>query len=176
MDAGRTDPVDQIRQQWAEVRPALDTAPMDVTARLSRAEAAIDAALRPLFALASLAEGDFNVLAALRRIGGAGVTPTQLADATLVTAGATTKRLDRLERQGHVTREVSTSDLRVRVVRLTERGRDLVDRLMDEHLATQARIVEGLSGEELLTLTRLLQRLEGAALEAAGPTPVTAER
>ncbi|NHA69307.1 MarR family winged helix-turn-helix transcriptional regulator [Phycicoccus flavus] len=158
------DPVDAIVGTWGRERPDLDATPMLVVGRLARAEAAVDAALRPPFAAAGLASGDFDVLAALRRQGEPyAASPSALAAATLVTQGATTKRVDRLARQGLVTRTRVTRDGRSREVRLTARGVALVDRLIGEHLAREARLLAGLTGVERDTLARLLLRLTDAA-------------
>ena len=61
----------------------------------------------------------------------------------LVTTGAVTKRIDRLTAQGLVTRGPAASDGRGRIVALTERGRELVDRLIDRHLANEQRLLGG---------------------------------
>ena len=70
-----------------------------------------------------LGEGEFDVLATLRRAGAPYErAPGELAAHTMVTTGAMTKRLDRLERDGLVTRRASSTDGRGRVVALTEPG------------------------------------------------------
>ena len=83
---------------------------MLVIGRIDRLAVLIDERLRPPFAAAGLANGDFDLLAALRRQGPPyEASPGELAVAMLVTTGATTKRIDRLERQGYVTRRPSGS-------------------------------------------------------------------
>ena len=57
------------RQQWAHERPDLDTSAMGIIGRLHRLADALDAELRPVFEAAGLSDGDFDVLAALRRAG-----------------------------------------------------------------------------------------------------------
>lgn len=67
-----------------------------------------------------LSEGEFDVLAALRRAGEPFErAPGELAAHTMVTTGAMTKRIDRLERSGLVTRRRAAGDGRARVVALT---------------------------------------------------------
>src|ERR1700712_2463380 len=114
------DAVDRIAAQWARERPELDVAPMTVIGRISRLADLIDQRLRLVFAEAGLGNGDFDVLATLRRSGEPfRLTPTELSDSTMVTSGAVTKRLDRLERDGLVERTVNAADARGRVVALT---------------------------------------------------------
>ena len=77
-----------------------------------------------MFAQADLGNGDFDVLASLRRAGAPyRLTPTELAGTTMVTSGAVTKRVDRLVAQGLVERSVSETDGRGRVIALTPRAR-----------------------------------------------------
>jgi len=80
-----------------------------------------------------------------------------------VTSGAVTKRLDRLEGAGLVERRVAGGDRRSRIVVLTEKGRERIDRAAPEHFANEARLLEPLSASERATLARLLGKL-GASL------------
>ena len=63
------DHVGRIIAQWATHRPDLDVSPMGLIGRLHRLAARLDDELRPVFAAAGLGDGDFDVLAALRRSG-----------------------------------------------------------------------------------------------------------
>jgi DNA-binding MarR family transcriptional regulator len=76
----------------------------------------------------------------------------------MVTSSAVTKRIDRLEQAGLVTRSVSETDGRSRRVRLTDRGFDLIERLVAEHVANEHRLVAGLSRQERDQLAALLRR------------------
>lgn len=154
------DHVAGIAEQWRRERPDLDLDPLLVIGRIEWIQARADAALRPLFADAGLGNGDFNTLTALRRSGPPyALSPGELATAMLVTTGAVTKRIDRLVARGLVTRGPADSDGRGRIVTLTERGRALVDRLIDEHLANERRLLAALSADERRSLAELLHRL-----------------
>jgi DNA-binding MarR family transcriptional regulator len=76
----------------------------------------------------------------------------------MVTTGAMTKRLDRLERDGLVTRRRSAADGRARVVALTKAGRELIDRAFTEHMANERRLLGDLTAEEAAQLETLLTR------------------
>jgi DNA-binding MarR family transcriptional regulator len=164
------DHVDAIIGQWAVERPDLDSSPLHVIGRISRLAEAIDDKLRPVFAAHGLGEGDFDVLATLRR-GGAPYeqTPSELGASTMVTSGAVTKRLDRLERAGLVERRTSETDGRGRRVRLTAAGVALMDEAYPAHLANEARMLAGLSGEERDALVGLLRRLADSLDASASP-------
>jgi DNA-binding MarR family transcriptional regulator len=154
------DAVAAIADAWARERPDLDTSPLLVVGRIQRLAAVLDDRLRPPFAEAGLGSGDFDVLTALRRSGEPyTLTPTGLARAMLVTGGATTKRVDRLARQGLVRRTTSSSDGRSREVTLTPSGLALVDHLMAGHLAGEERLLAGLTPAQRGDLARLLGKL-----------------
>ncbi len=158
-----------ITRRWREIRPDLDPTSLLVLGRIGRLAALIDAELRPPFAAAGLAPGDFDLLAALRRQGPPHeASPGELTAAMLVTTGATTKRIDRLEHQGLVARRPSDVDGRGRVVALTAAGRRLTDDLITVHLANEARILAPLSVSQRDELGDLLGQLALALEGAAG--------
>ena len=149
-----------IVSQWSVERPDLDTSPMLVVGRISWLADALDTALRPPFAAEGLGNGDFDVLAALRRAG----TPyalrhRDLTAAMLVTPGAVTKRVDRLVARRLVARAADDSDGRGQLVRLTPAGVRFVDRMIAVHMENEAKLLEGLSGRERQQLSRLLAKL-----------------
>ena len=76
----------------------------------------------------------------------------------MVTSGAISKRLDRLERAGWVTRSVSAEDARARTVSLTAAGRELIDGLFEQHMANEHRLVSGLNDLERTRLANLLEQ------------------
>ena len=151
------DHVARIQEQWARERPDLDTSAMGIIGRLHRLADALHSELRPVFEKAGLSDGDFDVLAALRRAGDPfALTPGQLAETTMITSGTVTKRVDRLTAAGLVTRERVDHDGRVRRIALTESGRALVDRVVGIHFANEERLLAGFSEIERARLTRLL--------------------
>jgi DNA-binding MarR family transcriptional regulator len=158
------DHVDLVLNQWAAQRPDLDVSPMAVIGRLSRAHRLIDAELGRTFAKHGLDRASFDVLATLRRSDPPHrLTPTGLMRASMVTSGAITQRLDRLEARGLVARIPSESDGRGVHVQLTAEGRALIDRALPDHVDTEKRVLAALSAaqrEELAgTLRTLLQSL-----------------
>ncbi|UYM03809.1 MarR family winged helix-turn-helix transcriptional regulator [Solicola gregarius] len=160
------DAVARIVDQWRAERPDLDPDPMLVIGRIGRLAETIDGLLRPPFAAAQLGNGDFDVLAALRRAGSPyTLTPGELSRAMLVTTGAVTKRIDRLERRALVERAVAAGDARGRLVTLTPRGVQLVDDLIADHLDRERELLAGLSDAQCARLADLLGRLS-AALES----------
>ncbi|MGI5289835.1 MarR family winged helix-turn-helix transcriptional regulator [Nonomuraea polychroma] len=154
------DHVDFILKQWGAQRPDLDVSPMAVIGRLSRLSRLIDAELRRTFAAHGLDRASFDVLATLRRSDPPHrLTPAELMRASMVTSGAITQRLDRLEERGLVTRTPSESDGRGVYVTLTEEGFALIDRALPDHVATEHRVLAALSGERREELAGTLRDL-----------------
>jgi DNA-binding MarR family transcriptional regulator len=155
------DPVDRILEQWRAVRPDVDVSPMAVIGRLSRTSRLVDAELRRTFEGHGLDAASFDVLATLRRSGGV-LTPGELTRSAMVTSGAITQRLDRLEDRGLVTRARSTADGRGVRVQLTEEGRALIDAALPDHVATENRVLAALTEPQRTALTDALRTLLAA--------------
>ncbi len=160
------DHVGRIMAQWHRERPDLDVSPQGVIGRLHRLSARLTEELVAVYGEFGLGEGEFDVLATLRRAGAPyELAPGDLARWTMVSSGAVTKRVDRCVEQGWVTRRVSDSDHRGRVIALTDAGRDLIDRAFDAHMANEHRLVGMLDEMERARLAHLLEKW-GRALDA----------
>ena len=147
-----------MQAQWRAERPEIDTSPMGIIARLHRIADALRGELLTLYREHGLGEGEFDILATLRRSGAPfELTPSELAQQTMVTTGAVSKRLDRLETTGFVTRRENLEDARGRVVALTPQGRDTIDRAYEAHMRNEARLLDHFSAAEREQLQGLLR-------------------
>ena len=128
------DHVDQLMEAWARERPELETRALSLAARVMRLERFLDLDMATLMDRFDLRIGEGRVLATLRRAGPPyELTPTDLYRGLLLSSGAMTNRLDRLEARGLVRRIPDDEDQRrVRVV-LTVAGRELIDEAMDAY-------------------------------------------
>ncbi|MEU6237138.1 MarR family transcriptional regulator [Kitasatospora sp. NPDC047058] len=174
--AGPADHVAAIQAEWRRERPDLDVSPQAVIGRLHRLAGRLTDELCLVYGHYGLGEGEFDVLAALRRTGAPFErAPGELAAHTMVTTGAMTKRIDRLERAGLVTRRRSEDDGRGRVVALTDAGRRLIDEAFTAHMQNEHRLLGLLTPEEAATLETLLtawqHRLDHAPPPADGVQP-----
>lgn len=153
-----TDRVDEIQAAWRRERPDLDVGPQAVIGRLHRLADRLRDELIAGYAEFGLGEGEFDVMAALRRAGEPyEMAPSELARYTMVTSGAATKRLGRLERAGLVQRRASEVDGRGKIVRLTAAGRRLIDDAFAAHIAREHRLLEALSAAQRDQLAALLR-------------------
>jgi DNA-binding MarR family transcriptional regulator len=159
------DHVDRVLEQWARRRPDLDVSAMGVVGRVSRLAQATGAAMRRTFREHGLDAASFDVLATLRRGDPESpLTPTALMEASMVTSGAITQRLDRLEGRGWVQRRPSPRSGRVVEVVLTPAGREVIDRALPDHVDALERLMSGLTADQRSQLGDLLR----AWLEALG--------
>ncbi|MFF8770529.1 MarR family winged helix-turn-helix transcriptional regulator [Kitasatospora sp. NPDC015120] len=165
------DHVALIQAEWRRERPDLDVSPQAVIGRLHRLAGRLTEELCLVYGRYGLGEGEFDVLAALRRAGAPFErAPGELAARTMVTTGAMTKRIDRLERAGLVTRRRSEADGRGRVVALTEAGRRLFDEAFTAHMRNEHRLLGLLSPEEAAVLEGLLTTWQQRLDHAQGPS------
>jgi DNA-binding MarR family transcriptional regulator len=154
------DHVDRVRAQWRDARPDLDTRPMAIVARVGRTASYFDHAVNAHLGEHGLNRGAWDVLASLRREGPPyELSPTELYRGLMRTSGAMTNRLHRLEAAGLIERRPDPEDGRGVVVRLTERGRAVVDELAPLHLDNERQLLSALSDEELGALETLLRKL-----------------
>jgi DNA-binding MarR family transcriptional regulator len=87
------------------------------------------------------------------------MNPTRLFNSVILSSGAMTKRLDRLEEMGLVERLPDPNDRRGRLVALTDRGRELVDAAVVDHLENQQTLLGALDAGEREDLASLLRKL-----------------
>ena len=154
------DHVDFVLEQWHAQRPDLDVSPMAVIGRLSRLSRLVGDETGRTFSAHGLDRAGFDVLATLYRAGSPHrLTPLNLMRAAMVTSGAITQRLDRLEDGGLVKRSPSDSDGRGVHVTLTEKGLALIKEALPDHLETENRILATLTRKERAQLAELLRRL-----------------
>jgi DNA-binding MarR family transcriptional regulator len=158
------DEVDFIVAAWQRERPDADLSPMQIWSRLTRLSKLLDRVRKASFAAHDLEPWEWDVLAALRRAGEPyEMSPGQLVDATLVTSGTMTNRVDRLAERGLVDRRPAVSDRRGIVVRLTKQGRRIADAALDTLMAHEAELLHQLPEVDRRPLVEALRML-GAKL------------
>lgn len=157
------DRIERLLVEWQAERPELDAQAMAVVGRLlsigRQLEGRANAALRPL----GLHYTDLDVLATLRR-GGKPYrrTPTELRDSVLITSGAMTACLDRLEANGLIARVADPHDRRSSAAQLTADGRKRIDKAIEVRFAEADDALAGLSDSERSRLAALLKKLSSS--------------
>jgi DNA-binding MarR family transcriptional regulator len=155
------DGVDRIIEQWERERPELDHSPIGVVGRISRLARELEQRLEPVYREHGLEPGWHDVLATLRRTGPPyELRPSELTGTLMLTSSGTTKRLDRLERAGLVERAPDPQDRRGVLIRLTAKGREVIDATTEAHLENERRLLAALSAAEREQLAGLLRKLQ----------------
>ncbi|MGW0210918.1 MarR family winged helix-turn-helix transcriptional regulator [Streptomyces sp. NPDC003233] len=166
MSAGK-DPVDAIIDQWAAVRPDLDSRAMEVFGRIYRLSRTMGDRMEKAYQPYGISRGEFDVLATLRRTGEPyTLSPRQLSATLMLTTGGMTGRLDKLEKAGLLRRSPDPHDRRGLQVTLTEKGLDVIDRAVGAGLAVQTEALSLLDDEQVGQLADLLRQLLAGTLEA----------
>ncbi|WP_367323032.1 MarR family winged helix-turn-helix transcriptional regulator [Streptomyces sp. HUAS ZL42] len=155
------DPVDAIIEQWALVRPDLDTRAMEIFGRVYRLARAMGDRMEKAYARFGISRGEFDVLATLRRAGEPyTLSPRQLSATLMLTTGGMTGRLDKLERAGLLRRSPDPHDRRALQVTLTDKGLELIDEAVGAGLAVQTEaLTAALDEEQAGRLADLLREL-----------------
>lgn len=155
-----SDAVDRVLTQWHNERPDLDVSAMGVIGRISRASALLDRRISKTLADYDLQPGEFDLLATLRRSGAPHrLTVGQLLKSTMVTSGAVTHRLNRLNHKQLVTRDLDPSNRRSVIVALTKKGLDLVDEALLAHIDNEQHQLACLTKQKQKALAELLREL-----------------
>ncbi|WP_262700672.1 MULTISPECIES: MarR family winged helix-turn-helix transcriptional regulator [Streptomyces] len=163
------DAVDLIVGQWCKERPDLAEAvgPMEVLGRIQRMQSVCDRHYRKLNQEFGLNMAECDILFTLRRSGPPyTLTAGAFLKAAMVTSGAITNRIDRMEAKGLVERVRESADRRSVQIRLTEHGKALADQAMDAHLRDYEKILSVLTPEEREQIVSGLRKV----LEAQGDT------
>jgi DNA-binding MarR family transcriptional regulator len=157
------DQVDLILDDWRRERPDIDPSPMGVFGRITRVYGRAHRRLEALLSHYDLTPASFDVLANLRRAGPPyRRTPSELASSSMLTSGALTGRLDRLEHQGLIAREPAPADRRVMYARLTDEGLRMIDEVITAHVDQEEQMLAGLSVTQRRTLASALSALEAS--------------
>jgi len=154
------DLLNRIELDWSRERPDLTSLPMLTIIPVQRVSALLDRELGAFFSRFDLTPASFDVLATLRRSAPVeGLQLSQLSNLMAITPPAVTKRVDNLEARGWVQRADHATDRRAFLVRLTERGRALVDEVLPHHVENEERLLAPLSQDERALLRTLLVKL-----------------
>lgn len=141
--------VERVLAEWRVARPDLDTRPFRLFSALAVAGRLVQEFYEASAAQHGLSAPDFFLLAELRRRGEPfQATPGQLTQVLVRSTGGTTKQLDRLAAAGHITRIPNPRDRRSNIVRLTNRGRHLIDAALQDHLEAETALIDGIDSTD----------------------------
>lgn len=147
------DAIDIIRRQWAEEFPDLNTLPMGILGRLIRLTKHLETHIAQWLKEHGLLMGEFDVLMTLRRSGAPyRMTPSDLLNSMMLTSGAMTNRLDKLEGKQFIIRQHSETDRRSVEVVLTDAGLEIINGVIDAYVQQQANLMDCFSQAQLVNI------------------------
>jgi DNA-binding MarR family transcriptional regulator len=156
----KSDSVDRIVQAWRKRDPHLDSSTLEITGRLLLCAGYYERTVSTILQPFGLSIADFDVLNTLRRVSDQhGSKPSDMARSSLITTGAMTSRLDRLERAGLIRRTPDPADRRGVLVRLTPRGSKVARQALHELIATNQAFLEPLSDQQRDWIASALKQL-----------------
>ncbi|WP_454874684.1 MarR family winged helix-turn-helix transcriptional regulator [Paraburkholderia xenovorans] len=164
------DYIDAVVAEWDAQRTSKPIGKAAVLLRIMRIGSILERELATLCARHNLKPGQFQALTALRRAYPRTLTPSELNHGTLLTSGAMTPLIDRLEEKALVRRLADPDDRRGVRVELTAAGRKLIDEALEARIARLAEITDLLSESENLKSASALRKI---LLLLEGPTEST---
>ena len=169
-----TDPVDAIAEAWQRERPGTPVESIGIVTRIWRLGSLFADDRRRVLAGEGVDAALLDLLGALRREGPPyRLTTRDLSARSGVTPGAISQRLARAERGGYITRAPVSGPPRTVAVTLTEKGHQLIERLVDQVLGREAWLVARLPPGDRAQLAQLLKRLHHAITAEVRQPPGT---
>ena len=170
----KQDVIDRCIPEWEREFPEMDIATEALVGRIHKISRHILKSLNETAAAFDLTISDWDMLSALRRQGAPyRLSPTELAKELMLSSGAMTNRLDRLEEAGLVRRSPDPDDRRAVRVELTDHGRDVWSEAVEVQAAKEQMFAGELTQEDKEQLNSLLRRMM-LTLEKKAERPVHA--
>jgi DNA-binding MarR family transcriptional regulator len=154
------DNIDMLVSEWKNERPELDAEAMHIVGRILKLGKVLEKRVSKVLQKSGIHYTDLDVLATIRRSGEPyKLSPKQLMRSVLITSGAMTALLDRLTKLGLVYRANDARDGRIKLVGLTEKGIEIIDKTIKIRFAEAKSAVEVFDEEEHQDLSALLKKL-----------------
>ncbi|MBD2295744.1 MarR family transcriptional regulator [Anabaena sphaerica FACHB-251] len=154
------DRIDIILEEWQQELPQLDTSAIGIIGRVLRIARLLEKHRESILAEYGLNVWSFDVLATLRRQGQPfRLKPTELYSLLMLSSGAMTNRIDRLEQDQIVTRVRDAEDRRSVMVQLTPKGIQLADTVMPILFEKEKQLLSQFTADELQLFIPRLRKL-----------------
>ena len=154
------DNIDRLQSDWNRQRPDLDPEPMGVVLRIQALAKVLADQTAERLQQFDLEWWQYDVLSTLRRQGEPFIlAATELANSAMLTSGAMTNRIDRLEEEQLVRRVKDDNDLRRVLVQLTKKGLKLIEGATEARFESATDSLDGLSRQQRENLSNLLRQV-----------------
>ncbi|MEE4304910.1 MAG: MarR family transcriptional regulator [Wenzhouxiangella sp.] len=159
--------IEKIAADWKRERPDLDATDAATIGRFLMVARQLERVGRAELAPFDLGLTDHDVLSALRRSGSPyALKPGELLEELVLTSGALSSCLDRLESRGLVARRRDENDGRARIVTLTEAGIGLIDAVVEARYAAASEVLRNISASAKRQLNEVMAQIEIGAERA----------
>jgi DNA-binding MarR family transcriptional regulator len=158
----KRDVLEEIVQDMHDLYPRLEVTGLPIIGRVLRLARYLENRREEQLGQYGLTVPDFDVLATMRRqAGDRTINIRELQRSMMLSSGGTTKRLDRLEKAGHIERLPDPADRRGVLIRLTSDGLALIDDILPAVTHAENDVVSNAvdSDEERASVADVLRRL-----------------
>ena len=152
-------PTDRSLHEFSMRYPNMNPSALKSCAILMRTGSGLLTALETVLGKYGLSQGRFLALIVMNRKPNVEVSPSTLADKIGVKRATMTGLLDRLQQDNLVERKVHTGDRRKIEVRITDRGRQILDEMLPDYYRHIAKLMANLTEKERLELVSLLGKV-----------------
>lgn len=165
------DIIDLIIEQWKSENPHLDPLPMATVTRIINLANLLTKHSDDVLKKHGLSLWGFDVLATLRRQGEPyQLSPTTLSQQVMLSTGAMTNRIDRLQQRGLVSRIPDPDDRRSLLIQLTSDGEILINEAVEDRMNACHDLFNAMNDKEKDTFSELLKKLYSSLETLSVPT------
>lgn len=143
--------------------PGADASAAELLVHLFYTTDVVEVRVARVMAAHGISNAAFNLLMILHNSKDGARSLHEISDLLLVSRANVTGLIDCLEQRGFVAREIDARDRRVRIARLLDTGRALLEQVLPEHHQAIQRLCAQLPEEERATLVTLLRKLRASA-------------
>ncbi|MDF5722038.1 MAG: MarR family transcriptional regulator [Rhizonema sp. PD37] len=159
MASSRSLPDEQTIQRMASRYPEIDIPSVKACLVFLDTSSAFNNFVDSYLIPHKLSKGKFTLLTQLVETSDSGLLPSEFAERAGVTRASVTSLLDGLERDKLITRQPHPVDRRMLSVRITDEGRELMNKILPQHFTWIKAWMDNLSDREKQTLIELLTKL-----------------
>jgi len=142
------------------IRESKDRINEEVMYNIARAYTLIDSYINNFLEAYNLSAAKFNILLMVKHVGkNQGIPQQELSKLLLVTTSNMTRMIDKLEKDEYVERAHQDGDRRVRLIKITKKGSDLLDAIWPHYKEKVDKLIESQFNKSDKThLNKLLEK------------------
>jgi len=153
-------PTREMLQKFSERIPEIDVTATEAMLLFMRTSSNIFKVSTQRYEQFGISSGKFALLILLYRYQDTGLLATELAERAGITKATVTGLIERMERDGLVTRQDHPTDRRMSIIHLTDEGTALMNELLPLHFTSTSHMMSHLSEEEREVLLSLMQKIQ----------------